>query len=225
MKTIKLYIFLYIGLFLIFSCKRDKDEVIYQTVRGQVYNNCTDSGLANVTVYLYVLKNNVKQQTYQSISGADGSFVFPNAEIHSNEDFSYSIYIPSESGTAGIGISFIGSTVHFNKNETGKYFISRVIPGFYLFKLEFNQLSTGVASDSIVAVCSQYKYHTNVPYYPFEIMGKCYGNVSYQFGNIGEYPMGKWNISIDKWKSGVHTTINDSIYIGWGATKTYTINW
>lgn len=61
------------------------------------------------------------------------------------------------------------------------------------------------------------------------IAGGGYGigqnNVALYENGAGNYPMGKYIIDIDKWISGVHTTSKDSIYLGWGAIKTHTINW
>jgi hypothetical protein len=54
--------------------------------------------------------------------------------------------------------------------------------------------------------------------------GGGYGLGSYT-NNSGNYPMGKYIIDMDIWKSGVHTTKKDSVYLGWGANTTYTINW
>jgi hypothetical protein len=54
--------------------------------------------------------------------------------------------------------------------------------------------------------------------------GEGYGsNVSWS--NLGGFPMGKQIIQIDMWKSSVHTTKKDSVYLTWGANKTYTITW
>jgi hypothetical protein len=47
-------------------------------------------------------------------------------------------------------------------------------------------------------------------------------NNSYHLGN---HRMGWWHITLDKTKSGIHSLIEDSIYLDMGGTSTYTIPW
>jgi len=70
---------LFIVIVFLGSCKKDKDEVSSQTIHGQVYNLCTDSGMANITVYLQQNGSNIAQTN----SGANGNFSFSNVQIHS----------------------------------------------------------------------------------------------------------------------------------------------
>ena len=79
------------------SCKKDKDMVTTHKVKGMVFNNCTDSGLANVTVYLNI-SDGKNINTVQTISDALGNFTFDNVQIHSASNYKYAIYIPSKSG-------------------------------------------------------------------------------------------------------------------------------
>ena len=86
------------------SCKKDSnsnDSIIAQNVHGQVYNFCTGSGLANVTVYLKIHENN-NISTIQTVSGTNGGFTF-NLSIHSSDNYTYELYIPSVSGIGNVG--------------------------------------------------------------------------------------------------------------------------
>lgn len=210
------------------SCKKEKDNVTVQTINGMVYNQCTDSGLVNVHVFLEVNKGSSQIQKIETVSRADGTFSFPNVEIHSNSKYNYDLFVPSKSGINGAGgteVRFDGGVYNFNYDEANTFFKLRVTPGYFLFTITFNQTTISTINDSVVLNCSQNIFHKNVPDLPYKLGGKCYGNVFTQTGNLSNYPMGLWKITIDKWKSGIHTTEQDSIYLGWGATKTYTVNW
>ena len=217
-------------LIVIFSCcKKEKDTITYHNIKGMVYNNCTDSGLVNVAVNLNTYKDNSLTKTLAGTSVAGGNFEFPNVEIHSDSKYSYSIYIPSKSGinaTTAEYCGFNGATMYFSKDEADLFLSPRVTPKFLLLNVShiYSSPITNL-NDSIIVLFSQRVFHKNLPTLPYVFGGETYGNVGNSKYSSGNYPMGKYNINIDKWKGGVHTTILDSIYLGWTETKTYTVNW
>lgn len=206
------------------SCKKDKDVIALHTINGMVFNNCTDSGLENVTVYLNI-NDGKSTSSRQTISDSNGNFSFDGVSIHSSSKYSYAIYIPSKSGINGGGgteVGFNGTTLNFNYDEVDMFFKPRVTPKFLFLCYQSNATFPIMQPDSLDIYFEQKTFHKNVPLLP-------YSGVIYNNSNISScssnYPMGKWNFIIKKWKSGVYTTTIDSIYLGWGSTTTYTINW
>lgn len=212
-----------------------------QVINGMVFNNCTDSGLANVTVYLNI-NDGSSTSSRQTLSDANGNFSFDGVSIHSSSKYSYAIYIPSKSGYISSGgpteIGINGTTLNFNYDEVGVFFKPRVTPKFLFCGFYCTTNKTSL-SDSIIYKCSQYIYHKNNSNEIFSFGGEvasAYGdylgtvnvpdpNIVTYYSPMGNYPMGKYIIEMDIWKSGVYTTRMDSVYLGWGSNTTYTINW
>ena len=216
-------------LFLFGSCKKDDDTVTKQTINGEVYNLCTDSALANVQVFLNISNNNTLIQSLSTTSGTNGTFSFPNVDIHSNSSYSYNLYIPSTSGYAGLDIGFNGDNIEIDKSNLGKKYILHVAPCFKDLYFQINPSVVITYPDSINIFFEQNIIHKNQPSSPYcfnvETSGIQGGYPYYSKFCLGNYWMGNWNITINKWKSGVHTTLQDSVYVGWGATNTYIVNW
>lgn len=214
-----------IAVFFLFAhCrKKEKDEITQHNIKGMVYNNCTDSGLANVTVYL----KDGQGLNLSTVSDAGGNFIFPAVTIHSSSKYTYNIYIPSKSGDNATTFEycrFIGTTLLFNYNEAGLFFKPRVQPGCLFYKIFCTPIPITNATDSIRYHIYQYTLHKNVPEAGYTMGGGGYGS-GITWGNFGGYPMGKHIIEMDIWRNGVNTTKKDSVYLSWGADKTYTINW
>jgi len=226
-------IYILISAFILLSCRKENsekmDQVSTQDVKGMVYNNCTDSGLAGVKVYFKVFRDEKNiVQNIETTSGKDGSFLFKGVNIRSNNVYTYAVYIKSQSGIGAAFASlsrFTGTTIYFHNYESQTFLKSRVTPGFFNLTLYLNTAIISTANDSVIAMFKQLKYKNNVPESPYMFGGGSYGNQSTQKGNMGDYPMGLYNITIDKWRGGVHTTSYDSIYVGWADEKTYTVNW
>ena len=220
-KSIYIFVFLVIAL----SCKKEKDTVTHHDIKGMVYNNCTDSGLANVTVFL----QDGQGLNLSTVSGVNGSFSFGSIQVHSNSKYNYVLYIPSKSGTNATTFEycgFDGTRLYFNHDEADVFFKPRVTPRYLSLNLFCNKSPITGANDSIMFFFTNNTFHKNVPDYPYKFGGGgFYGTTSYNIGNIGNYPMGKYVVNIDKWVSGIHTSLKDSIYLAWGANTTYTINW
>ena len=211
-------------LFFVLSCrKKEKDTITRHDLKGMVYNNCTDSGLAGVNVSLNI-NDGKNTSSYGTVSGVNGEFSFANIEIHSNSKYSYAINIPGNSGTGGGAVRLDGTTMYFNYNEADTYFKPRVTPGFLLFYVYYITTPTTL-NDSVIVSFVQKTFHKNVSDLPYKLGGGGHGNIAVQSDNHSNYPMGKYDLTINKWKSGIYTTSIDSIYLPWGSTKTYTINW
>lgn len=216
---------------LIFTeCKKDKDIVATKNINGAVYNNCNDSGLANVTVFL----QDGQGLNISTVSGSDGSFSFSNVKIHSDSKFDYVIYIPSKSGTNATtfeNCGFDGTRLYFSHEQTDLFFKPRVTPRYLTFDVYCNKTVPTDSNDYIMFTCTNYIFHKNVQDYPFKWSGGGYGapkgqfNTANYFNGSGGYPMGKYIIDIDIWKNNIHTTKRDSAYLTWGANSSYTINW
>ncbi len=208
------------------SCKKDKDMVTTHTVKGMVFNNCTDSGLANVTVYLNISDGKNTNET-QTISDAQGNFTFDNVQIHSASNYTYAIYIPSKSGINGGGgteVGFQGANLYFNYDEADAFLKPRVKPSYFSCTIYCIPIPIKTQYDTIIFHAYNYTLHKNRPTDVYYWGGGGIGNDP-SSPNHSSYPMGKYNIEMDIWKSGLHTHRKDSIYLGWGANTTYTINW
>lgn len=218
-------IFIFLALFLFACGKKEKDIVTHHDLKGMVFNQCTDLGLAGVNVSLNI--NDSKNiSSYGTISDLNGEFAFPNTLIHSSSKYSYAISIPSKSGIGGTEVGFNGTTMYFNSNEADTYFKPKVTPKFLNWCFQITPTVFISAPDSIIVTFQQNIFHKNVPELPYKSK-QTQTDLQNGFLNctFGNYPMGLWNIIINKWKSGIYTTSIDSIYLPWGSTKTYTINW
>jgi hypothetical protein len=208
--------------------KLTEDSLIYRDVKGMVYNVCTDSGIAGIKVYLNVMFKNKLFKKYETLSGRNGEYMFPEAELHSDRNFEYSIYIPSKSGdlakdfeTCGIR----GTNMIFNLAESDIFMKPRVVPKFIFLAMYFIGQHIDPA-DSVVARFEQPVYHRNVPDYPYKFGGGVKGSPNYYPRRpIGNYPMGLYNIVVDKWVGGVHTQWKDSLYTHYGDSAQYIVHW
>ncbi len=99
-----------IFLFLL-SYRKEKNTVTTHDIKGMVFNNCTDSGLANVTVYL----SDAQGLNTSTQSDVNGNFNFSNTKIHSSNKYKYAINIPSKSGDAATTFEHCG----FNGDAIG----------------------------------------------------------------------------------------------------------
>jgi len=142
------------------ACKKDSDTITSQTIHGQVYNLCNDSGMANITVYLQQNGNNIAQLN----SDANGNFSFSNVQVHSSNDYTYGFYIPSKSGIAGVGVGFDGVSVDIVKSSINSPFILSVVPHTKDWYLYFPaSISPSIYNDTFTLVIQQNTYHKNMP--------------------------------------------------------------
>lgn len=223
----RLFLILVAGTLLQFSC-REKDRITLHTVTGQVYNNCTDSGLAGTTVTLKTYKDKSLVKNEQTVTGSDGGFVFSNVEIHSLNSYHYFAYIPGKSGDGGPGpeyASFSGASMEFSKDEADRFLQLRVTPGFYRIFSVFTNTGGGTDQDSVKLKYEQRRFHQNVPDMPYYYYTGSSGNIANDNSAMGNYPMGLYHIIKVTKRNGVITTSSDSLYIGSAGTVTYSVIW
>ena len=210
-------------IFLMLSCGK-RDEITKKSINGRVVNTCTDKGFAHTSVFFEVFKNNETQiEKRETTSDANGNFSFVDVNIHSLDEYSYAIHIPSKSGigTGAIGIN--GTTMYFGKNESDIFLEPRVTPKFLYFCMDFAPNTVFDQNDSINVHVEQKIFHKNVPDLPYEWTIGDYGIKAVNCSN--NYPMGLWNITIRKWKNNVYSMVEDSIFLDFADTKTYIVNW
>ena len=224
MKKILKILFVFLLVFTI-SCKKDSDtdKVTTQTIHWQVYNLCTDSGMTNIAVSLQENGNTIGQ----IISGTNGSFSFNNIQIHSSNSYTYQLYIPSESGIGGGGGIDAGYYTA-DKDKLNSPLILDVIPHSNQIILYYPANTHLSLNDTFILSVQQNIYHKNIPNGNFKVIaGNCpnYPPSTNFIGNIDNYWMGWWQVTLDKTKNGVHIIKTDSFYIGYKATVTDTIPW
>jgi hypothetical protein len=148
------------------SCKKEKDTITQHDIKGMVFNNCTDSGLANVTVYL----QDGQGLNLSTVSGINGNFSFNNVQIHSSSKYNYALLILSKSGINAQTFEYCGfggTVLGFNYNEVDMFFKPRVRPSYLLFPVYCNKNPITNKNDSIVFYCTNYTFHKNAPDYPY----------------------------------------------------------
>jgi hypothetical protein len=219
----KLAVLCVFGLVLASSCKKDaaNDTITTQTIHGQVYNLCTDSGLVNCTVFLNINNSASGGSTLQTVSGTNGMFSFANVQIHSSSDYSYDLEVkyiyPSGSQPAIVGID-----LELNKSNIVPQYILGVVPNFHDWYLCF-PAGTITTNDTFTVTLQQNIFHKNAPQNPsYQLIYPCPSNA---IANLGNFPMGWWHTTLNKTHNGMHTITTDSFYVGWGATVTDTIPW
>jgi len=223
--------FLIISAIFFSTCRKDEeaDYIKKETIRGNVRNNCTGKGFANVEIKLLESHekghNNVEVNSYTCITDNIGNFTFKDIDIHSSSKYSYAEYIASHYSPDyflyGIGPLEIEKSHMSIFNQIG---ISAT------FKLCIFLLPSGTIitpPDTFTLKLEQRVMHRYEPNRIWELY-RFPRNLmpgSQSSPNWGNYHMGLWNIILDKTKNGVHSIINDSIYLGMGADTSYTIPW
>ncbi len=224
----KKFIFFLVVTFSLSNCRKDSEDIITtKVIKGTVYNTCTDSGFAGAKLLLQTFRNESELvHSREGISDVNGNFEFLDFPIHSSNKYTYAVHIKSQSGDGAPFASlsrFTGTTMYFHNYESDVHLKPKVTPGFYLLNVYYITTPTS-KNDSVKGEFIQSTFHKNVPDIPYKLLVGAYGHVAEQVDNYGGYPMGLYNITINKYKGGVHTIIHDSIYLGWADTRTYTIN-
>ncbi|HAD34516.1 MAG TPA: hypothetical protein DCF44_08470 [Chitinophagaceae bacterium] len=199
-----------------------------QTLNGQVINNCTDSGAANIKINFKTLSKKTAKPTLETITDNNGYFTFPDVDIINSKDYTYALYIPTISGIAANKpelTRFDGTTMHFYHDQAGTFFKPRVTPGFYQLRFVCTTTLTSTF-DTLKLFLSQPIFHKNVPDVPYEFSSGAISTQSLMVSGGGDgYPMGKYIIKIIKCIAGNYSTSYDSIYLKSADTKTYSIHW
>ncbi|MBS1646445.1 MAG: hypothetical protein JST67_03790 [Bacteroidetes bacterium] len=203
------------------NCKKDKDIINDTSITGTVLNLCTGNGIKNIPVEL--IGNEV---TLTTMSDSSGSFSFHNVSVHSSSEYNYQLYIESKSGIGNVGL--IGDVVDIDKKSISNNYVLQVVPTFNILTVKVTPSYTFIPPDTVTLTFTQEKYHEYVPNYPYQLVVTSYGlKPGYPDSSkthFDYFPMGLWNIKIDKTKNSVRTIIYDSIYIDYGATANYTFS-
>ena len=216
----------------VLSCKKleqSQDVISTHTIHGQVYNLCTDSGLAGVTVLLNINDKNGGGLTLTAISGTNGIFSFSNVQIHSGSDYTYVLEVVSDDG-AGYKPGISGTQQVISIGNSSIPIILDVFASFKTCKLYFPHSTQINTQDTFLLTLSQPIFHKNSPQGNYSLVSGS-GPSGYSlpsggyYGEIGPYWMGWWHSSLDRTINGVHTIKTDSFYVGWGASVTDTIPW
>ena len=229
------FIVFILALFLFSSCKKDRIDVV--NIAGNVKNLCTDSGWANVTVHLYTSYShsslfNKKNSTSEIsvVTSSKGDFIFNNFSIDQNSDYSYIISIddldnyiggvpPGDYGHSGI-------SGDIDKNNPANFLQLGIKGTFYSLNFYLPNGTYINSPDTLKISMAQSVFHRNMPQNVWQVNLGAGTNINYtQRNNIGNFPMGMWQLYITKIKSGVTTNIHDSIYCGLGAIANYNIPW
>ena len=211
------------------SCGK-KDIKKNVTVSGNVRNNCTGGPFAGVKVKFTTVhdKSLGKSQSSNLITLTDnnGNFSFTNLEINSNSDYKYFISIDTYSN---YDYEFLGiSPQELDKNQISTPYQIGVSATFKLLNF---YLPTGVtinSPDSFSLKLQQRVYHSYEPNNIWEINYFSFNGISYlnnSAAHSGNRMMGWWHVTLNKTKSGVSSTIYDSVFVDIGGTSTYTIPW
>ncbi len=212
-----LYILFFVLFFL--SCKKNQqNNYTLKSVHGEVKNNCNDSLLNGIEVNLGVYKESKQIEKLVAVTNQYGKFEFKNVKFFKNSEYKYKIAID---GYSNQDYEFSG----LDKQEVAKNLFDQEwkIGVTYTFDYMHIELPTGVSlneNDSLRLKFLQKTIHKNQPWKLWEVYAGSSGS-----GGFGGYWMGPWNVTVQKWKNGVYSEVQDSIYMGKGEVKEYIIPW
>jgi len=223
-------IIIIVTLLLFNSCKKSlKDQISVVNIKGNVKNNCTDSGWANVTVHLNT-NNNGSSNQISTVTDSRGDFVFSNVSINNNSDYTYTVSIDNLDHYIG-GVppgdyGHTGVSGEINKDSPGNFLHLGIQGTFYNVNFHLPNGTYINPPDTIKIKMNQPVFHRNMPPNVWQIDLGAGTNVNYtQINEIGNFPMGMWHLYITTIKSGVTTYVHDSIYLDMGCNANYNILW
>lgn len=209
------------------SCGK-KDLSTNQTISGNVRNNCTGTGFADVKVNFITIKKKAFGKTeshaVSTKTDADGNFSFIT-DVDKSGKHSYAIDIP---GYSNYDTEFYGIMADIEPENLSRFHQFGVSASYKSLYLNLPQGITINSPDSFFISMHQNTLHFYEPERVWKINYSSFNGISSANNNInysGGYPMGWWQITLDKTKGGVHSVMQDSIYLGMGASATYTIPW
>ena len=210
-----------------FCCKKDEnDKIVPTSFSGSVYNLCNDSLMPNILVNLICESPNGNTK-YSSTSDNNGNFIFNSIPVNQNDKYKYSIYIK---GKSGIGdVAFTGDDILIDKNNILQNYKLEVIPAFDTLTFRISP-SVYISSPDTFFIIGEQKTlmkNSSVLSSTIEVSSKYLqaGYPSYSRVAIFDFPMGKWNFTVNKYKNGVYSIIKDSIYIGSEKSNTFFVPW
>jgi len=210
-----------------FCCKKDEnDKIVPTSFSGSVYNMCNDSLMPNILVNLICESPNGNTK-YSSISDNNGNFIFNSIPVNQNDKYKYSLYII---GKSGIGdVAFTGTDILIDKNNILQNYLLKVIPAYDSLTFEISPSVYILNPDTFYIIAEQKTLMKNssVMSSSFVVSSKYLqaGYPHYSSVTTGDYPMGKWHFTVNKYKNGVYSVIKDSIYIASGKNNTFFVPW
>ncbi|MEI6487943.1 MAG: hypothetical protein WCP52_03220 [Bacteroidota bacterium] len=231
----KVFMAIVLVLVLFNSCKKDQIDVV--NISGNVKNNCTDSGWANVTVHLFtnyshssIFNKKSSSDEISTATNANGDFVFSNFSINHNSDYTYIVTIDNLDHYIGgnplSDFGHSGISGEINKDNPSNFLHLGIQGTFYLINFLLPNGTYITPPDSIKIKLSQPVFHRNMPQNLWEVDLGAGSNINYtQINDFGGYPMGMWHIYLTKIKNGMTSNIHDSIYLNMGGTGNYHIPW
>lgn len=219
---------------LTFSCKKDK--VHKTTISGVVINKTTKTPVSNLAVvfsstkdtrrgFLFGKTVTGKYEESKLISTTDnnGNFTFSDASIHSNPDYDYQLftssYISLYNGRTDFGDA---KQISFDKGNLNKFYELEVTPLMDYLWVQLNP-TTPIFSPDSVSINFTHKY-----FYNNQPSGSTLTTYQLKNGNkayaLQRDVMGQWYINIYKFKGGVSYNLKDSVFLNYGDTLTYKLN-
>ena len=201
---------------LISSCKKDSIEKNV-SISGNVINYCTNKGCPSVIVSLRINFNGTNSTppnttNINTMTDANGNFDFTGQNIHSSNDYSYSIIICA---AENYPFGFSENPIPIDKNKLNNIQLG-VVPSFTscTFYLPNNEVIN--PTDSFSIFLEQKILKGNFPksackFGPLNLL-------SYRKANFSYYPMGWWYITLNKTKNGIRSVTYDSVYLDMNAT-------
>ncbi len=229
------FIVIAFGLLIFNACK--KDEIDTVNITGNVKNNCTDSGWANVTVHLFtnylhssLFKHKSSTDEISTVTNSRGDFVFSNFSINQNSDYSYTLSIDdldhSIGGIPPQDFGHTGISREIDKSNSQNFIQIGLEGAFYLLNYHLPVGTIITPPDSFGMQIYQPIYHKNMPQNLWQSYWGNVTNINYNtVENMGGFPMGWWYFTLNKTKGGVFSTIHDSIYLDMGCNANYNIPW
>jgi len=233
MKYIKILALLF-SILLSSSCRKDKVSK-NKTIQGSVINLYTGTPVAGLKVRLKSVLDrtigsffNISKGKYsvtltETLTDANGNFSFTDIEIHSNPDYSYSLFTYSGYTSQTNGAPYNDDEKSIDKGNLGANIILEVKPTISSLNIQMIPAFNIIYPDSINIKC-QPKY----PIEPNTYSNRTLTSTILKSGNpilVLRYdPMGWWYIYINKTKNSVNTVTKDSIYLDFASTTTYTFS-
>jgi len=201
-------------------CNKD-DLHKYVEIKGNVLNICTGKGSKNLSVKFHHVKNNKIIKDVPVITNQAGNFVFIS-DINTSDNYTYILSIP---GYSNYDTEFFGDQLYLDKNNLNNLNQLYIWALFKKINVHLPEGPSISLPDTINVFFTQDIYHNYVPENPYSFLMNSESFRNDGKRSLSKYPMGWWNIKIDKTKNGVREIIKDSIYLEMGGTYDYTIAW
>jgi hypothetical protein len=222
-------IFVAITIFIFTSCRKE-NIIKNHTTNGTVINLATNTGFNNCEVIFTETKKGKIIKTASFYTNLEGKFTF-NYDLNQSDDYKYTLSVKNINTQL---LYLEGASGEVNKNNLN----AEPVIGVYAKMKRLNIISpyplNNYPIDSFLVIVKNKIALTNLPNIINNYIWNSYQFVSYNQGQVinGSESVqftsgacGQWNITTKKWKGGIYTVIEDSVFIGWGEEKNYNIPW